>query len=265
MDPRRISQAAVAAAKGAIGAAGSAPPGTRTIGAIDSLLSRIARSKTEQALLDAYRINSGSPGSYRAMRPLELLTNSAPSDIARIDQFANDYGLDIGSQLGAGFESSVLGTSGQFRGDPTRDRVLKIALRDRMLGGADKGFDLPRDVPGVAAYDAVEDFGPIRAALQTRARTIDNDSRFMMPVRTTNAIRRLKDSLFSRGWGWDDAHYGNIGELDGEWVVIDGQLLRRSLLPGFQTYGGPYPTAEEAIRALRLLPGEEELLNPWRD
>lgn len=253
MDPRRISQAAAAAAKGAIGAAGSAPPGTRTIGTIDSLLSRIARSKTEQALLDAYQKNSGSPGSYRARRPLELLTASDPSDIARIDQFANDYGLDIGSQLGAGFESSVLGTSGQFRGDPTRDRVLKIALRDRMLGGSDKGFDLPRGVPGVAAYDATEDFGPIRAAIQPRARTLD------LSAGWPSSISRLTDSLLSRGWEWEDGHNGNIGVLDGEWVVIDGQVLPRPPLPGFQRY----PTAEEAIRALRLLPGEEGLLNPY--
>lgn len=246
-------------ASGVIRGIGSAPPGVKTVGAIDALLARIARSRTEKALLDAYRQNSGSPGTYRAARPLELLTMSDPGDIARIDQFAGDYGLDIGRQLGAGYESAVLGTSGQFRGDPTRDRVLKIALRDRMLA-RDAGFYLPKDVSGVAAYDAVEDFGPLRAALQTRARTLDNDALFSSPIKTSSVVSRLEDSLRSRGWHWEDAHRGNVGELDGEWVVIDGEVFPRSA-----TGGAPsrYPTTEEAIRALRLLPGEEGLLSPY--
>ena len=233
------------------------PSWLRTSGAyrdatIDNLLSRVARSRAEAALQGV--VQSAAPHNRTflsaPMRALEALSAEGSQGTLRmVDDMLDTHGMTLGPHIGSGMESLV------FAANPTQGQqqhVLKVAVDLPRLHGTP--FQNVDDVPGVAPYWVRERFGNIHAALQPRAAAIrprdlprPDDTRQWREI-----SERLRQSLRLRGYEWTDDLPQNMGLMgDGNWALIDGTVTPRAYPP---------QSTEEAIRMLRMTPGDEDLL-----
>ena len=209
-------------------------------------------------------------------RALEALSSAdAPQSLAMVEDMLATHGLSLGEPLGAGMESLVFAARPRTG---TEQHVLKVSVDLPRFHGAP--FQSLDSVPGIAPYWAKDRFGPLHAALQPRARAVLPRQLPAEAIERGDGRRwraiagRLSKSLGDRGYGWTDDIPQNMGLMDdGNWAVIDGTVMPGQpsvpevLIP---TSGGlewrPLPTrrprrsAEDAIRALRLTPDDEQLL-----
>lgn len=223
-------------------------------GASDAARTERILGKLRQArLLDAMQQAAENKGS-RHLAEKALLS---PDGLAKADEFIGDYGMSLGRHLGAGAESLVWEVVP--RNSPDR-HVLKLRP-----DGLASDFDFPDGLPGVSPYWAAAQAGPnLAVALQPRADALWRPVHGMTRV-FEQGSRRLKNSLLARGWQWDDNHIHNIGvSPEGEWTAIDGFLYKSPhQSDGVDEYWkkwGPQPSPEEAIRMLRVTPGEREVI-----
>jgi hypothetical protein len=193
--------------------------------------------------------------------------------MSQAEQFLGDQGMGLGRYLGAGAESLVF--EAVPKTGPDR-HVLKV--RPGMV----EDFELPEGVAGLAPYWSKAQVDPmVAAALQPRADVVWGPGTGLAGDAFDSGRRRLKQSLAARGWDWSDGHERNVGVMpDGTWAVIDGFIdevppadpfahhpngpPELELFNHWRDRGTPpatsLPSAEEAIRMLRLTPQEERAI-----
>lgn len=206
-------------------------------------------------MLDAMReVAATSRGS----RTLANQSLRYPDAVARADEFLGDHGMALGKHLGSGIESLVWEVTPR---DSTNRHVLKIRPQGRV-----EDFLLPEGVDGVSPYWAMSQAGPeIAMALQPRAAAVFRPAPGFERAFTEGA-GKLRDSLWSRGWHWQDGHLENVGVTpEGHWTAIDGDVRPiggsgSSMLPGWMQRPSRSVATEEAIRMLRLTPEEEAVI-----
>lgn len=226
-------------------------PGVTSQDRVAKILAKLQGTQVGPALLAASQ--SRSPKiSARALDVL-MLAGEDPA-VRRFDEFLGDHGLTLGGPIGGGTESVVFEAIPRAGGD---SQAVKVAVQEKMHSPRD-AFSLP-SVPGVLPYWARESMGPLAVGVQRRIPAIRGLAPYDAPIAETG-VRRLENSLAARGWRWDDGHPANAGNMDGQWVVLDGQLTR--LLPGERISSAAMDmqsSPEDAIRALRVLPEENHL------
>ena len=200
------------------------------------LIEQAARSRA-QAEVQRAAAAWGRPGGTAAG---VLLAPGAEEALADATKFFASQGVKSPSYLGQGMESVVLDGG---------DVVAKLSSLPHT-------FRYAPDVPGVAAYLATEDFGPLRAAIQWKAKHTRPENADIFTYRGVadeptywqwqRAADNVQQSLRDRGLEWIDPHGGNIGVMpSGEAAVIDGAVMP---MMGFT----PRRSAEDAIRQLRI-------------
>lgn len=181
-----------------------------------------------------------------------------PDAVARADEFLGDHGMTLGRHLGSGIESLVWEVTPR---NSTDRHVLKVRPQGRT-----EDFLLPEGIDGVSPYWAMSQAGPeIAMALQPRAAAVFRPAPGLEKAFTEGA-GRLRDSLWSRGWHWQDGHLENVGVTpEGFWTAIDGEVRPAgshspSKLPAWMNGASRDAPTEEAIRMLRLTPEEEAVI-----
>lgn len=217
----------------------------------DYVLGKLRQARMLDAMKEVAATSRGS-------RMLAEQSLRYPDAIAKADEFLGDHGMTLGRHLGSGVESLVWEVTP--RSSPDR-HVLKIRPQGRA-----EDFLLPEGIDGVSPYWAVSQAGPeIAVALQPRAEAVFRPAPGLERVFTEGA-RKLRDSLWSRGWHWQDGHLENAGVTpEGTWTAIDGNVRpigspAPSRLPAWMSSPSREASTEEAIRMLRLSPEEEAVI-----
>lgn len=216
-----------------------------TAARVEKILERVARSRTEAALIGAARLPIDPARRSGALAAGMLMERGAPRRLEAIDKILDKHNIELGQPIGYGGEAIVFDAG---------DQVVKIA-QDPFRKGR---YVLP-DVPGVAPYTVSEVVGPFRLGVQPRAAEVASRAAVDADRNLERLWRwradRVADSLSRRGMLWDDAGWANVGIMpDGSLAAIDGWVTPGSPTPVAQR---AFPTPEAAIRGLRVLrPGE---------
>ncbi len=215
---------------------------------IDAILGRLSGSSVESALKQYLAaMKTGGPGE---LEPVEAIfkTQRTADTLPAVSEWAAQEGVKQLKPLGGGWESIVF--------DAGDGRVLKVGANSAAHAGASnlppQGYAMP-DIPGVAPYTAARIFNDrVRAGLQPKASIVGLTDGESGVGRWMRMVNDLQDSLNRRGYSWNDGMPQNMGVMaSGDMAVIDG-TVRPMVSPVPLRLLEIYPTAEDAIRALRV-------------
>lgn len=190
---------------------------------IYSRLERAVEEMPSSVRAEIEKAPNDLPATAMLSRHLLEHTDASVSDWRRIDEYLRDQGVGLRGVLGAGEERLAMNAVGRG-GEPY---VFKV-------GGGRQLYDLP-DAKGVIPYLSRGSEGGLNFGLQPKAARVYSEGGWApdgVPREEQywwweDLARDVQQSLYARGYSWDDASASNVGIMpDNSIGVIDGSVRR---------------------------------------